>query len=294
MTLLAVIVLIGLFYTGLEKFKDSLDGTDKAVLTGLFGAAVLTILLRRIIKFYRERAKDREKARRLKKAEMEMEMQRQQSEKQARIEEKIQQYMPPAIGDAVKKYVYEKTEATVRSKYKPQDYFGQPVTFQIREGEHGATLRVKADDEWIATVDRGTIVSVAAEWLKTGEPYRACVTSADDEMHTMCIGAIFYRDELGKLRERYPDAPQYKIMGTRDEDVHWNAMGTLIGEALTVDLDPKKNRYALYNYPGEIVGYLSASAAKYVEEHDIDRIKAYCCDKQLVNGAYELYVQLFY
>lgn len=294
MTLIAVIVLLGLFYTGFEKFKDSLDSTDKALLIGLVAVVVLGILLRRVTRYFRARAAAREKARRREMAELERKRQNEQEEKQKRIDEKILQYMLPTVEGAVKKYVYEKIPVTVRDGCRPQEYFGRHVTFRLRENERTASLRILSGEDWIGTVDSGTIVSVAAEWLRTGEPYRACVMSADDETRVLSIGAIFYRDELGKLQKRFPDAPRYKIMGTRSEDAYLIAHDTQIGEALTVDLDPKKNRYALYNYPGEIVGYLSTSAAKYAEEHDIDRIKAYCCDKQLINGAYELFVQLFY
>lgn len=197
--------------------------------------------------------------------------------------------VPAAIGTAVVKYKYEQVPLRPVLKRGFEDYNGKKVRFQ-NTGE----MEVYADDTMIGILEQPTICSVCREWLKTGEPYHAYVTKADNAEHKLAVSVMFYRDELARHLEWQPDAPEFKIMGMRGEDAQFAALDTYVGEELTLDLDPDKNRYALFNTFGDAVGYLSTSATKFIEEKGEDVVTLFVSDKQTVNGITELRFRVFY
>lgn len=197
---------------------------------------------------------------------------------------------PAVIGSCVVKYDYQNVAIRPQIKRGYEKLVGEKVTLESNSFD---SVDVYVDDALIGVLEQPTICSVSREWLKTGEPYLGYVTHADNEERELSISIMFYRDELSRYLKSQPDAPEFKVMGSRGEDAQLALIDTNVGEKLTLDIDPDKNRYALYNVFGNCVGYPSASATKLIEEKGEEGLTLIVSDKQLTGGLFELRFRIF-
>ena len=194
------------------------------------------------------------------------------------------------VGKAAIKYEYAYVEATLSSKIEyPYVFIGKSLKLQI--GKNGS-VKLYDHSQYVGKVTRGSFCSVAAQWIREDLPVRACIMDINEQTWTGVVHSCFYKDELSERLARNPDAPEYKLIGSRSRERQLRAALAVVGEKCELDIDEKNNRVIVYNRNGEEYGALPPTAIKDFKDEDV-----FACDCYISNITFgsiiELHVRLF-
>ena len=159
------------------------------------------------------------------------------------------------------KYQYTDIPVKLRKEADISNILCRPAKLKLSdEGK----LRVYVDGNRIGRIEQETVISVATEWLKKEYIYKAYITSVDDETRKVLMGVFFYKNEYDPRLQKHPDAPEFRLLGGRNEDIRWARFDSQRGDRCELDM-AANGRYSVYD-GGAIIGYLPTAAAKLVAE----------------------------
>lgn len=182
------------------------------------------------------------------------------------------------LNGAIIKYFYKRVDLKPRKDMPLESLVGCDAT--LKYNDEADKVSVLVDGKRVGTLISPTPKSVAKEWLRTGEPYRAVVDYADDEKRELSVALFYYRDELGRRLQSKPDAPSWRLMGVRSDDMQLAASMAKRGDRVQIDLDPANGKYAAMTEGGDVLGYLPAAAANYYETLDPDSAAAFVVENE--------------
>lgn len=194
------------------------------------------------------------------------------------------------VGKAAVKYEYTNTKATLSSNIEyPYAFIGKPLKLQTGKND---SVKLYDHSQYVGKVTGGSFCSVAAQWIREDLPVRACIMDINEQTWTGVVHACFYKDELSERLARKPDAPEYKLIGSRSRERQLRAALAVVGEKCELDIDETNNRVIVYNRNGEEYGALPPAALKDFKDKDV-----FACDCYISNITFgsiiELHVRLF-
>lgn len=130
-------------------------------------------------------------------------------------------------------------------------------------------VRLEWNRETIAYFYRGKLQDMANDYLEFGGLVHGIVTALNPEGKQIQAHIGYYKgkdqDEYRTLVIKNKGAKTYKLTGNSSEAKQCNIMISKVGEKCDLEYDPAKDKYIVLC--GDEIGYLPASATKFVEEY---------------------------
>ena len=177
----------------------------------------------------------------------------------------------PAMIDGQKiAYQYSKVDVVLADGVNLDGIFAQRVQFDVSR----SPVALAVNGQYFGTIGNGKLSDMVSDWFRRGEPVFAVVSQIDDERYSATIDLYLYRDELKYLLRRYPEVKAYKLTGNRRGELQDNISYCERGDECALDYNFDKEKY-LVSAGASDIGYLSAAAAKTVEECGEDNVSVY-------------------
>ncbi len=209
---------------------------------------------------------------------------------------------PEKLPESIRGYVasYRYTEVGI---FIPKD-----ETFDVEGFEPGAILTLVQDPEnphdnravglklrkrLVGYLYRGKLQDMANDWIGKKMPLRAQLTACMRDRNRAEVTLVFYGlRQYEKHLSKYPDAKQYRLIGTKKAEFQENLSLCECGEYCTLDYDVDSGKYLV---AADLeIGYLPSSAANLIERDGEDAYDIFISDIfDNDNGALAVRVYLF-
>lgn len=172
----------------------------------------------------------------------------------------------------------------------PKSYIHKPIEFS-RDADG---ITVCCESKKIGVLNPHKITDMISDWLDRDESYSAFLTAIFTDDMEGSFNIAFYRDELAYAFRKYDEYKQFKLIGTRSDEIAETANHSNEGEKCTVDYDPAHDKYAVYDEYSNIMGFLPSAGVRYYQEHDEECVSFISrVDYDEVDQHVILYVTLF-
>lgn len=129
-------------------------------------------------------------------------------------------------------------------------------------------------------LNKGKIYEMANDYIRLKCPVYAHIDSIDDDRGNLTLFMAFYGSTL------FQKSPAFKLTGSGSKSAQDAIMCTGEEDALDVEYDADKEKYAVYSM-GDIIGYLPKAAEEYGEQTDTCLVEKIEIND---NGKSEVYV----
>lgn len=193
---------------------------------------------------------------------------------------------PEKLPESIRGYVasYRYTEVGI---FIPKD-----KTFDVEGFEPGAILTLVQDPEnphdnhavglklhnqLVGYLYRGKLQDMANDWIEKNLPLRAQLTACTRDRNRAEVTLVFYGlRQYEKHLSKYPDAKQYRLIGTKKAEFQENLSLCECGEYCTLDYDVDSGKYLV---AADLeIGYLPSSAANLIERDGEDAYDIFISD----------------
>lgn len=210
----------------------------------------------------------------------------------------IENNVPPVARDnTVKKRVMKLPELLhgFLESYRYTDvgiFVPEDSTFDLKGFEPGAILTLVQDPEnphdnhavglklhnqLVGYLYRGKLQDMANDWIEKNLPLRAQLTACTRDRNRAEVTLVFYGlRQYEKHLSKYPDAKQYRLIGTKKAEFQENLSLCECGEYCTLDYDVDSGKYLV---AADLeIGYLPSSAANLIERDGEDAYDIFISD----------------
>lgn len=146
----------------------------------------------------------------------------------------------------------------------PKSYIHKPIEF-FRDADG---ISVSCETKKIGVLNPHKITDMISDWLDRDESYSAFLTAIFIDDMEGSFNIAFYRDELANAFRKYDEYKEFKLIGTRSDEISETAELSNEGEKCTVDYDPAHDKYAVYDEHSNIMGFLPSAGVKYYQDRD--------------------------
>lgn len=187
-------------------------------------------------------------------------------------------------------YQYQCVWFTLCTSNISESFVHKPIEF-FRDADG---ISVRCDSNKIGVLNPHKITDMISDWLDREESYCAYLNTIFTDTMEASFNIAFYRDELANAFRKYDEYKEFKLIGTRSDEISETAELSNEGEKCTVDYDPAHDKYAVYDEYSNIMGFLPSAGAKYYQDHDeecvgfVSRVEYDDFDRHVI-----LYVTLF-
>lgn len=230
-----------------------------------------------------EREKElREKQERLRKEIAEQERIIAEAEEQLRLAEALQ--LPDVFwGSRKLAYDYEDVKLFVPDPnlFSKMSVGTKLNAFQDKDNPYDKNaVRLEWNNDTLAYFYRGKLQDMANDYLMFGGHVHGVITSLAPDDSSIFAHLGYYKganqDELKSLYFKNSSPKPYKLTGSSAAYIQENLFMSSVGEKCDLEFDSDKEKYLVT--AGDALGYLPASAAKLVEEHDENNCSVYIAE----------------